>query len=278
LTSTSLYNAEFFDMRRAGSRRAAAITVPILVEQFAPRSVVDVGCGTGAWLSVFCEHDITDVLGIDGPWVDKAILELPVASFREYDLTRPIVLGRTFDLALCLEVAEHLPAEVAPVLVNSLTALAPVVVFSAAIPGQGGRGHINERWPSFWSSFFAAHRYVCFADLRWRIWADEGVEYWYRQNILCFVAEDRPDLMSRAFRGNRRSLTGPLDVVHPQLYRTVGQEVDRLTGELQQTKAELAAIQNSRFWRFYQAIRPTISAARQVRSRFRIGARRGQGE
>jgi SAM-dependent methyltransferase len=285
VTSASLYNTEFFNMRRAGSRGSAAIAVPILLEQFAPRSVVDVGCGTGAWISVFCEHGVTDVLGIDGSWVDRRILETPVASFREYDLTQPILLDRTFDVALCLEVAEHLPAEVAPVLVNSLTTLAPVIVFSAAIPGQGGRGHINERWPSFWSSSFAAHRFVCFTDLRWRLWVDEGVEYWYRQNMLCFVAESRPDLISRALRGNRRPLTGPLDVVHPHLFLRVGRELEardreigKLMSEVEQTKTELAAIQNSRFWHLYQALRPAVAAARHMKSRLRIGARRGQCE
>jgi SAM-dependent methyltransferase len=278
LSSASVYNAEFFDMRRAGSRRSAAITVPILVEQFGPRSVVDVGCGSGAWLSVFRKHGVTDVLGIDGPWVNQPILEIPAKSFREHDLTQPIAVGRTFDLALCLEVAEHLPEQAAPVLADGLTALAPVVVFSAAIPGQGGKGHINERWPSFWSSLFAERRYVCLTDLRWRLWADEGIEYWYRQNILCFIAEARSDLISRALRGNKCPPRVPLDIVHPQLYLEVGREADRLMQEIQEVKAHLAAIQNSRFWRFYQAIRPAVIAARYVKSRLRISASRSERE
>jgi SAM-dependent methyltransferase len=266
LISASVYNADFFEMRRAGSLRSAAITIPMLLDRFAPRSVVDVGCGTGAWLSVFCKHGVTDVLGIDGPWVNHSILEIPADSFCEFDLTQPIVVGRTFDLALCLEVAEHLPAQAASVLVDGLTALAPVVVFSAAIPGQGGKGHINERWPSFWSSFFAARRYVCLTDLRWRLWAEEAVEYWYRQNILCFVAAARSDLISRALRGNECPPTGPLDVVHPQLYLKVHSEADRLMREAQEAKAHLTAIQNSRFWRLYQVIRPALTAARYVKS------------
>jgi hypothetical protein len=129
--------AEFFERHRDGSRRSAAIAVPLLVEQFEPRSVVDVGWGTGVWLSVFHEHGVTDILGIDGPWVKEPQREIPDSFFGECDLTQPLTLDRTFDPALCLELAEHLPAEAAPRLVESLTALAPVVVFSAAIPGQG---------------------------------------------------------------------------------------------------------------------------------------------
>lgn len=279
-SSTSLYKAEFFDGHRDGSRRSAAIAVPVLVELFQPRSVVDVGCGTGTWLSVFCEHGVTDILGVDGPWVEERQREIPDVFFREYDLTQPVALERTFDLALCLEVAEHLPAEAAPALIASLTALAPVVVFSAAIPGQGGEGHINERWPSFWSRYFAAHGYVCFTGLRQRLWPSDAVEFWYRQNMLCFVAEARPDLIDRASRGDEGSTAGPLDVVHPQLYLRVARDLDwrsrnveRLEQEIQETRAELRAIKNSRVWRVYQSILPAIRGARRLSSRFRVGTR-----
>jgi SAM-dependent methyltransferase len=279
-SSTWFYHAEFFDRHRDGSRRSAAIAVPLLIDLFEPRSVVDVGCATGAWLSVFHEHGVDDILGIDGPWVERRQREIPAMFFRECDLTQPVALERTFDLALCLEVAEHLPAEAAPGLVRSLTALAPVVVFSAAIPGQGGKGHINERWPSFWSRYFAERGYVCVKGLRHRLWADDAVEYWYRQNMLCFVTETRPDLIDRASRGNEGSTAGPLDVVHPQLYLRVSgdlewrsRDVDRLKREVQKTKAELYAIKNSRAWRLYQSIRPMVVGAKRVSSRFWIGTR-----
>jgi SAM-dependent methyltransferase len=270
-SSASLYNSEFFDRQRDGSRRSAVIAVPLLIDLFEPRSVLDVGCATGVWLSVFREHGVEDILGIDGPWVEQRQREIPDAFFRECNLAQPLALERTFDLALCLEVAEHLPAEAAPGLVQSLTALAPVVVFSAAIPGQGGEGHINERWPSFWSRYFAAHGYVCFTGLRHRLWPADAVEFWYRQNMLCFVAESRPDLVDRASRENGGSSTAPLDVVHPQLYLQVSsalewrrRDIDGLEREIQQTRAELRAIKSSKAWRFYQWIRRMGEGARRV--------------
>jgi SAM-dependent methyltransferase len=279
-SSTSLYHAEFFEMHRDGSRRSAAIAVPLLIGLFEPRSVLDVGCATGVWLSVFREHGVDDILGIDGPWVEQRRREIPNEFFCERDLTQPVTLGRTFDLALCLEVAEHLPAEAAPGLVESLTALAPVVVFSAAIPGQGGEGHINEKWPTFWSRYFAAHGYVCFTGLRHRLWSADAVEFWYRQNMLCFIAEARPDLIDRASRGSEGSTVVPLDVVHPQLYLRVSRDlerrswhVDRLEREIQETRAELRDIKNSRVWRLYQSIRPMVVGAKRVSSRFRMGPR-----
>jgi SAM-dependent methyltransferase len=265
LASASLYHSEFFDRQRDGSRRSAVIAVPLLIDLFEPRSVLDVGCGTGVWLSVFQKHGVEDILGIDGPWIEQRQREIPDVFFRECDLTQPVALERTFDLALCLEVAEHLPVEAAPLLVQSLTALAPVVVFSAAIPGQGGEGHINERWPSFWSRCFAAQGYVCFTGLRQRLWPADTVEFWYRQNMLCFVAQARPDLVDRASRENEGSAAEPLDVVHPQLYLQVSRElewrrrdIDRLEREIQETRAELRAIKSSKAWGFYQSIRRLV--------------------
>ena len=108
LASASLYHSEFFDRQRDGSRRSAVIAVPLLIDLFEPRSVLDVGCGTGVWLSVFQEHGVEDILGIDGPWIEQRQREIPDVFFRECDLTQPVALERTFDLALCLEVAEHL--------------------------------------------------------------------------------------------------------------------------------------------------------------------------
>lgn len=139
LSSVPLYTREFFQLHRDGSRRSAEVTVPLLIERFEPRSVVDVGCGTGIWLSVFREHGVADILGIDGPWLSASQRDVPAASFREWNLIEPLGLGRSFDLALCLEVAEHLPEEAADRFVESLTALAPVIVFSAAIPDRAAR-------------------------------------------------------------------------------------------------------------------------------------------
>ena len=161
-SSALLYNSEFFDRHRDGSRRSAVIAVPLLIDLFEPRSVLDVGCATGVWLSVFQEHGVEDILGIDGPWIEQRQREIPDVFFREYDLTKPVALERTFDLALCLEVAEHLPAEAGPGLVQSLTALAPVVVFSAAIPGQGAKaismrdGQVFGRDTSLHTGMFAS--------------------------------------------------------------------------------------------------------------------------
>ncbi len=135
---THTYKSDFFREISEYSRRSAQEIVPLIVEIVEPRSVIDVGCGTGTWLSVFKDLGIDDVWGVDGDYVDRSLLQIPPERFMARDLAQPFVLDRVFDLVICLEVAEHLPPESAGTFVNSLVKLGPVILFSAAIPHQGG--------------------------------------------------------------------------------------------------------------------------------------------
>ena len=101
------------------------------------------------------------------------------------------MLSKPFELAQSLEVAEHLDHIFAANFVQLLTSLADVVLFSAAIPYQGGVCHINEQPPAYWAELFAKQGYVCLDFLRPSIWSDESVLWWYRQNLLVFVHKDR---------------------------------------------------------------------------------------
>ena len=98
------------ETQRESGRRSARRVVPLVLELIHPRSVVDVGCGVGTWLSVFREHGVEDVRGIDIEGV-AGLLEIPLDQFLAHDLTRPIEPDRQFDLVVCLEVAEHLPPD-----------------------------------------------------------------------------------------------------------------------------------------------------------------------
>ena len=184
------YTPAFFDMLHDGAMSSARVIVPIVIELVKPRSVVDVGCGTGAWLSVLMENGVADVVGVDGSYIDRARLVIPSESFVTHDLSKPLELDRRFDLALSLEVAEHLPRASAPRFIATLVGLAPIVLFSAAIPGQGGTDHVNERWPDYWASLFAEHGFTPVDAIRPRIWTNAEVEPWYAQNILMFASRD----------------------------------------------------------------------------------------
>lgn len=185
-----LYDVEFYAETREGSRRSAEIVIPLILSAFSPQSVCDVGCGVGTWLSVFIENGITDVLGLDGAYAKSAGLMISEMVFKPIDLSSPFSLSRRFDLAMSLEVAEHLPKESARSFVESLTKLAPVIVFSAAIPNQTGEGHINEQWQDYWADLFAYHDYVPIDYIRPQIWNNPIVDWWYIQNVVVYCAAD----------------------------------------------------------------------------------------
>lgn len=281
----SSYDSHFFRALEDGVQRSASAAAGLLIELFQPCSVVDVGCGTGIWLAALREKGIKDVLGIDGPWVPKEQLAIPGNLFWEYDLTAAFELDRSFDLALCLEVAEHLPPDAAPRLVENLARLAPVVVFSAAIPEQGGHGHVNEQWPCYWAELFASHGYRCFTGLRERLWHSDVIEVWYRQNMLCFAAPAYSPRLAALFGAEGRADRAPLDIVHPDLFVSVSHDLTRQTAyaerlesdlrsmendlrsaqnNLRKCQDELFQIRNSRSYRLYQRLRPAWTAAKWV--------------
>lgn len=177
------YTNQFFDVRSEKAQRSAAEVVPILLELFRPKTVVDVGCGQGEWLDLFRKHGVTDVLGIDGSYVDTRSLKIPDECFLPSDLCNLKTVKRQFDIAICLEVAEHLPESVANGFVRFLTTIAPIIVFSAAVPHQPGIGHINCKWPPFWFKQFEQHGYVATDPLRRRLWQNPNVASWYQQNM-----------------------------------------------------------------------------------------------
>ena len=169
------------------SLRSGRIIVPLVMHLMKPASVVDVGCKLGEWLITFRNHGVTEFLGIDRPLRQEALV-IPPQAFRTANLAHPFTIPGRFDLAVCLEVAEHLPAAAARPLVRELTAAAPVVLFSAAIPGQGGHGHVNEQPHDYWHRLFAAHDFVTLDCIRPAIWQNPAVAYWYRQNTFLYAS------------------------------------------------------------------------------------------
>ncbi|PSB27228.1 class I SAM-dependent methyltransferase [Stenomitos frigidus] len=237
-----LYDQAFFDSLLEGARGSARQVIPMLLEWLQPRSVVDVGCGLGAWLSVFRELGVQDSLGIDGDYVNASQLQIPVETFLAKDLTQPLKLDRRFDLAVSLEVAEHLPPEAANTLIESLIELSDVVLFSAAIPFQGGTGHLNEQWTGYWVKLFEHYGYVAIDCLRHRLWSNEYVQPWYIQNTLLFVRSERLEDYPHLPKPDPDAGHFPLEVVHPKTYQaSLGYYTEPLEGQVSQMKAEVEA-------------------------------------
>lgn len=166
--------------------------VPHVVKLINPKSVVDIGCGIGTFLRSFKEAGVEKILGIDGTWVDKNILHKYINhnEFIELDLEKPIKLNQTFNLVVCLEVVEHLSPHAADIIIQSLVSAGKIILFSAAIPNQGGQNHINEQWLTYWEEKFNAHNYILHDVLRPIFWNNPNIVTWYKQNIVLIAHKD----------------------------------------------------------------------------------------
>jgi SAM-dependent methyltransferase len=183
------YDGQFYESQVSSSLTSARAVMPTVLDLIRPRSIVDFGCGRGTWLKACWEAGVETVLGLDGDYVDRETLLIEREDFQAVDLELPIHLDRRFDLAMCLEVGEHLPSRSARALVDSLAAAAPVVLFSAALPGQGGTHHVNEQWPLYWERLFAAKGMRKCDVLRPLIWRERSISDCYRQNLYLFAAD-----------------------------------------------------------------------------------------
>jgi SAM-dependent methyltransferase len=288
-----VYNKAFYAEQVAGSVRSASAVVPRILAIFPHiASVVDVGCGTGTWLHQFQLNGVKQVRGLDGGEPTAAFLHIRKDEFLCRDLSKPFDLEEKFDLAMSLEVAEHLPPEFAASFVANLTRLSDLILFGAAIPGQGGTNHFNEQWPSYWAALFREQGYACFDVLRKQLWYDERIEWWYKQNTLIFAKESRGDLVA-ALVSRRDAGSEPLDLVHPrcfEIYRTSqGQalvtpaapatkpaSIDntlQMTSELIELRARVHDIERSAGWRMILSVRRLVTPFPALRAVARGAAR-----
>ena len=233
------YDASFFQYVNVSARAAAERYVPLLVQQLSPTSVLDVGCGQGAWLAVWQQHGVDDVLGVDGSYIDRARLLFAPERFYAHDLSLPFDLGRRFDLVECLEVAEHLPEGSAAILVDSLVRHGEVIVFSAAPPGQGGHDHVNERSYEYWRALFRQRGYVVADYLRPRVLADARVDPWYRYNTLLYLSRDAVPRLAAELRASLIPDDRPVPDVSPLSYRLRKQLVRALPVRLMTALARM---------------------------------------
>lgn len=225
------YGDDFFAHLEWSAESSAPRVLPVVIELLGPRSVVDVGCGLGTWLAAAAALGIEDYVGVDG-YAPAESLQIPVERFVRRDLSEPLQLDRRFDLAISLEVAEHLSPEVADTFVDSLVRLAPAVLFSAAVPHQSGEQHLNERWPEYWVERFAARGMQALDVVRPRVWDDEEVAWWYRQNTLLFCEDDLVERLPALRAARDATRDEQLSVVHPLLYRWMVTQRDRLAEEV----------------------------------------------
>lgn len=213
----SQYSGDFYSERHGKTALAAARVIDLLLDIMPmPASAVDVGCGVGTWLADLKGRGVDRIQGYEGEWLDTAQAVVPKGLISLQDLARSLPKPtERFDLAISLEVAEHLPEAAADDFVASLVNLSDIVLFSAAIPGQGGKHHVNEQWLEYWVGKFESRGYVGLDVIRRHIWQNSEIAEWYRQNIVVFVNKD---VLPRLTLPAAPERLAPVSLVHPATF------------------------------------------------------------
>lgn len=200
MDKSKAYSSDFYAYTNIVAIPSARVIVPKVVNLLSPESVLDVGCGAGAWCSVWIENGVPKVMGADGEYVDRAHLLIASDQFLAADLSQPFLAGSRFDLVTSLEVAEHIHESQADVFVENLVRHGDIILFSAAVPGQGGEFHVNEQPLEYWREKFAGHGYQCFDPVRPIVREEHTVAGWYRFNTLLYVAKSRVATLPKAIK------------------------------------------------------------------------------
>ena len=185
-------------------------------------SAVDFGCGTGTWLKACMELGCRTIQGFDG-FADISTLCIPSECFSQKLLGEKIDAKKSYDLAICLEAAEHVEEKFSNLIVENLTKASKVILFSAALPGQGGTNHINEQPPEFWQKKFMKFNYTQLDIIRPIIWDEPAVAWWYKQNIFLYVHAESIEALKLPDHPN---LFAQKHIVHPECLISKITEID----------------------------------------------------
>ncbi|MBK8372234.1 MAG: methyltransferase domain-containing protein [Saprospiraceae bacterium] len=198
--------------------------VPVIMDLVKPNSVIDIGCGLGTFIKVFKDQGVKKIFGIDGPWCDKSELfkNIDENEFEVKDLEKNLGITEKYDLAVCLEVAEHLTPGRAESFIGELTNMSDVVLFSAAVPNQGGDHHYNEQWLTYWEVIFNMFDFEVHDVLRGKFWDNPNVYWWYKQNMVLAVKKGH-DLKGFVAKSD----SSIRNIVHPELFMLVNDYKDK---------------------------------------------------
>lgn len=222
----TIYSDSFYLNQISGAYCSGKIYADILRGVFIPKTVIDIGCGRGAWLKAFKdsaeESDVQQMsIGLDGFWNSKDDLILQEVEYHSIDLNSLNTYDNSckVDLAISVETAEHIASSSTEKFVDKLCALSDVIIFSGAFKGQGGLFHVNERKHSDWAEFFLRNDYGVYDFFRSRVWGMTEVNYWYQQNVFLYVKNDSNIAHALAdLKIHPISNTNFMDCVHPQAF------------------------------------------------------------
>jgi SAM-dependent methyltransferase len=192
LKPKTAYDSDYYDSVVEGPAvRSADVIAESIMASLHPNTIVDIGCGTGALLESFRRKRCT-VFGLEYSDAALEYCRMRELEVKKFDVRKDTIdLKDHFDVAISMEVAEHIPAKNADRYIALLTSLSNTIIFTAAHPGQGGTDHLNEQPPSYWKAKFRKFGFVFDEMLSLqlqKVWEDSGsVMIWYCQNLMVFV-------------------------------------------------------------------------------------------
>jgi hypothetical protein len=219
------YQDNFFSLHLNDSLSSAKEVIPVALTFIQPSSVIDIGCGIGTWLTAWKDNGIKDILGVDGDYVKTEELLVDKNEFIPYNLEKGYKGDRKYGLVTSMEVAEHIQPSSAKIFVDSLCSLGDVILFSAAIPYQEGTLHVNEQYPGYWVKLFAENGFVAVDCMREKVWLNEKVSWWYRQNMLFFVRREVVSNYPALHAAYNRTGGNVLPLIHPALFEMKSKQV-----------------------------------------------------
>lgn len=217
------------------------IIVPVLMQVLEPQSVVDLGCGIGTFLHVFAENGVEKILGLDGDWTDQKLLSkhIKLSDFKNIDIEKGFDFEEKFDLAICLEVLEHINETSSDNAIRCLTQLSDIIVFSAAIPGQMGQNHINEQWPAYWREKFSKYDFTFHDVFRPIFWNNKDLARWYKQNMFLVVKKGQESRIKKFDKFQDPEIKSQ---VHPDYYSLRVKELVDLNNRYEKLSKEFNTI------------------------------------
>ncbi|MEI7579996.1 MAG: methyltransferase domain-containing protein [bacterium] len=213
---TPEYTSDYQEGIRQFAIDGANKIIPILIEEFHPASVLDVGCGTAEWVAKAASLGVEDFMAIDMEYA-TATLAIPKDHFKVVNLNNGFDLKRKFDLILNIEVAEHLQPENADRFIDSLVKHSDQILFSAALPVKN-EFHVNEQYWEYWIEKFAQRGYLVIDMIRPNIWDEPKVAAAYKSDMLVFLKVNLP-------RAQELAKQYPFkNIIHPELFGCVMQK------------------------------------------------------
>ncbi|GBR74264.1 putative methyltransferase [Candidatus Termititenax aidoneus] len=192
-----LYNkSDHEEQATISAQKSARLILEIVKKYFMPKSVIDIGCGAGTFLKCWQDMGVKELKGLDlysGDFerllVSKDLLD--IVDLNNFSAEK----YPKYDMAISLEVAEHIQANSSKMFVNNLAKLSDLILFSAAIPFQPGTAHINCRPIQFWVDLFNAAGFDCFDCIRPAAMKNKDIEWWYSQNIMLFAKNQKREML-----------------------------------------------------------------------------------